>query len=110
MVNSENAGSMKIHKIGNFKGEFFKILETTANSQVGVMTLASGKDSGPEEIHGGDQIVYIIEGEAEVEVGTEQGKLVAGELVIIPAGSRHHIWNRGKGELFFLTLYAPPAY
>lgn len=94
----------------NAKGRFFKILETTARSQVGVMTIPLGGDSGVEEIHDGDQIVYVIEGAADVEVDREKGEVSAGELVIIPAGARHHICNRGSEPLFFLTLYAPPAY
>lgn len=101
---------MQIHTLGNAQGRFFEILETTARSQVGVMTIPPGGDSGPEEIHGGDQIVYVIEGEADVVVGREREKVSAGELVIIPARARHHIYNRGREPLFFLTLYAPPAY
>lgn len=101
---------MHIHRLKNFKGDFFKILATTKRSQVGVMTIAPGGDSGPEEVHEADQIVYIVEGAAEVVVNGERGRLEAGELVTIPAGSQHHIYNKGKEPLFFLTIYAPPAY
>ncbi len=101
---------MNIYHVGIHKGKFFEILETTGQSQVGVMTIAPGKDSGPEETHEGDQIVYVIEGEADVEVATERGHLSVGDAVTIPRGARHHIWNRGAEPLFFLTLYAPPAY
>jgi mannose-6-phosphate isomerase-like protein (cupin superfamily) len=27
-----------------------------------------------------------------------------------PAGALHHVWNPGPQPLFFLTVYAPPAY
>lgn len=101
---------MKIHKIQDFKGEFFKVLETTDKSQVGVMTVRPGGDSGPEEIHDGDQIVYVLEGEAELEIANEKAKLASGELAVIPAGAQHHIYNAGKSQLFFLTIYAPPQY
>lgn len=76
---------MTIHTIRDARGEFFKILETTAHSQVGVMTIPPGGDSGPEEIHLGDQIIYIITGETEVEVDRERKTVSAGELIIIPA-------------------------
>jgi mannose-6-phosphate isomerase-like protein (cupin superfamily) len=101
---------MKIHDIGKYKGEFFKILETTPHAQVGVMTIAPRSDSGPENEHPGDQVVYVLEGEAHVVVNGEEGRVGRGSLLIIPAGARHHIYNRGAETLFFLTWYAPPAY
>ena len=101
---------MNIHKIKYFKGEFFKVLETTEKSQVGVMTIEPGADSGPEEIHKGDQIIYVMEGIADIEVGNEKAKLLSGEMLIIPALSRHHIYNRSNIQLLFITIYAPPEY
>ena len=46
------------------------MLQETARSQTAVMTVAPGQDAGPEETHAADQIVYVIEGQAEVRVGT----------------------------------------
>jgi mannose-6-phosphate isomerase-like protein (cupin superfamily) len=34
----------------------------------------------------------------------------AGACALIPAGARHHVKNPGAAPLFFLTVYAPPAY
>lgn len=101
---------MKVYTLHSFKGEFFRILETTPDSQLGVMTVKPGKDSGPEEVHEGDQVIYVIEGEAEVLVASEKGIVRAGDAVIVPRGARHHLWNKKDTDLFFLTLYAPPAY
>lgn len=101
---------MKLVDIKKSKGEFFKILAETNLAQVGVMTIPPGGDSGPEDIHPGNQIVYIIEGEAEVAVEGEVHKLAEGVAGIIPAKARHHIYNRGAKDLFFLTVYTPPAY
>jgi hypothetical protein len=50
------------------RGEFFRVLQGTARSQTAVMTIAPGQDGGPEETHAADQIVYVIEGEAELRV------------------------------------------
>lgn len=101
---------MNIISTRDFKGNFFSVLETTDKSQVAVMTIAPGKDSGPEETHSGDQIVYVIEGEARITIDNEEGKAKKGDLVVIPAGAAHHIYNDGKDDLFFLTLYTPPQY
>jgi len=99
-----------VHNILSSKGVFFKILADTPLSQVGVMTLAPGADSGPEEIHTGDQIIYIIEGEASVEVNKEKMTMKVGDITIISKGAQHHIYNAGSSDLFFLTMYAPPQY
>jgi quercetin dioxygenase-like cupin family protein len=101
---------MQLLNIKKSKGEFFKILAETPLSQVGVMTIKPGGDSGPEDIHSGDQIIYIIEGEAEVETDGEKHNLTEGMAGIIPAKAKHHIYNNGTKELFFLTIYTPPAY
>ena len=41
------------------KGAFFKVLAGTERSQLAVMTLRPGQDSGGEEGHAGDQLVLI---------------------------------------------------
>ncbi len=92
------------------RGAFFQVLQSTAASQTAVMTVAPGQDAGPEEEHGGDQIVYVLEGQAEMRVGAERLTAGPGALVLIPAGVRHHARNAGTTPLFFLTVYAPPVY
>ncbi|MCH7597808.1 cupin domain-containing protein [Patescibacteria group bacterium] len=101
---------MSIKNIHKLKGIFFKIVDETPLSQVGVMTISPGKDSGPEEVHSGDQFVYIIEGEAEVEINKEKAIMKTGDAVIIRSGQQHHIYNKSDSELFFLTVYTPPQY
>ena len=92
------------------KNHFFKVIGTTEQSQVAVMTLKSGGDSGPEDIHAGDQVVYVIEGEARVVINGEEGKVGAGEIVVISADSQHHIYNDGDTDLFVLNFYSSPEY
>jgi mannose-6-phosphate isomerase-like protein (cupin superfamily) len=57
-----------------------------------------------------DQIVYVVEGEAIVRIGDKEHRASAGSLVMIPARTRHHVQNPGREPLFFVTVYAPPAY
>lgn len=101
---------MKVEQIFNHKGEFFRVLQETSRSQTAVMTIAPGADAGPEEVHDTDQIIYIVEGEAVVRVDGKTHRASRGSLLTIPAGTRHHVKNPGAAPLFFLTVYAPPAY
>ena len=101
---------MDIVDVTAHKGEFFRVLQQTKRSQTAVMTVPAGEDAGPADVHGGDQIVYIVEGEAVVSVGEDERRTGPGSLVMIPAGARHHVRNAGRVPLFLLTVYAPPEY
>jgi mannose-6-phosphate isomerase-like protein (cupin superfamily) len=92
------------------RGEFFRVLQQTSRTQCAVMTIAPDTDAGPAEEHGGDQIVYVIEGEALVRIDGREHRAGAGTLITIPAGANHHVGNPGTTPLFFLTVYAPPEY
>ena len=74
------------------------------------MTIEPGADGGPPEEHDGDLIIYVVEGEALVRIGDREHKAAAGALVMIPARTRHHVKNPGRVPLFFVAVYAPPAY
>jgi mannose-6-phosphate isomerase-like protein (cupin superfamily) len=100
----------QLDAVAAHRGAFFRVLQQTSRTQCAVMTIAPGADGGPAEEHGGDQIVYVIEGEAVVTVEDEERRTGPGGLVLIPAGARHHVRNPGRDPLFFLTVYAPPEY
>jgi mannose-6-phosphate isomerase-like protein (cupin superfamily) len=95
---------------GDHRGYYVRVLQETARSQTAVMTVPPGRDAGPAETHAADQILYVIEGEAEVRLGDEPLTVGAGALVLIPAGTLHHVRSVGATPLFFLTVYAPPEY
>jgi len=101
---------MNIYRTTDSKGKHFKILESTSESQIGVMTIGPGEDSGREEKHTGDQIIYIVEGVAEIELDGEKSDMTPGDAVVIPKGARHQVRNRGIESVFLITFYAPPQY
>ncbi len=101
---------MDVVSVLKHKGQFFRVLQETERSQTAVMTIAPGADAGPEEEHEGDQILYVLEGEAHVQVGDHEYDAAPGSLVMIPARTRHHVRSTGTQALFFLTVYTPPAY
>ena len=101
---------MDVVDVTKHRGEFFRVLQQTKRSQTAVMTIAPGQEAGPAETHDGDQIVYVIEGEADITVGDDARRTGPGGLVMIPAGARHHVRNPGSRPLFVLTVYAPPEY
>jgi mannose-6-phosphate isomerase-like protein (cupin superfamily) len=93
-----------------YRGQFFAVLQQSARSPTAVMTIGPGADAGPEETHAGDQVVYVIEGEALRSVDGAQHRVAAGGAVLIPAGARHQVANPGRRPLCVFTVYASPAY
>ncbi len=104
------AGTPAVIDVRPHRGAFFRVLAQTPQSQVAVMTVAPGADAGPEETHAADQIVYVVEGEARVRLDGQARTAGAGTVVLIPAGTPHHVRNDAAAPLFFLTVYAPPEY
>src|SRR3989454_461092 len=100
---------MNVVSVAAHKGRFFRVLQETERSQTAVMTIAPGADAGPEEQHDGDQIIYVVEGEAIVRIDEREHRTGPGSLVTIPKGVHHHVRDPGA-TLFLLTVYAPPEY
>ncbi|NLO96813.1 MAG: cupin domain-containing protein [Peptococcaceae bacterium] len=85
--------------------------------QVVSRTLAQGKplsitlfafDEG-EEISshsaGGDAMVYILDGEAEITIGEEKFKLTKGETIVMPAGIPHALLALKKFKMLLIVVF-----
>ena len=91
------------------RNDYFRAVRFTGkHTQVVVMTLQSDEDIGAEVHPDNDQVLIITEGTARAEVGGEQQEVGAGDLVVVPAGTRHNFTNTGSGVLRLMTIYGPP--
>lgn len=60
----------------------------------------------PKHSHPGEEIVYVLEGSLEYEVGGEPPvTLEAGDVLFIPAGTIHSAKNVGSGDGAELATY-----
>lgn len=60
----------------------------------------------PRHTHPGDEISYVLEGEAELLIDGEAPRLVkAGDGFVIPAGKVHGARNAGSVPLRFVGVY-----
>jgi mannose-6-phosphate isomerase-like protein (cupin superfamily) len=88
--------------------DFRREVRTTERSQIVLMTIPAGEDIG-EEVHPeNDQWLGFVDGEAEAVIEGESSPVRAGQLVLVPAGTRHNFVNKGSAPLRLWTLYAPP--
>lgn len=90
--------------------DFRRVLWTGTNTQLVVMTIPPGGEIG-EEVHEGiDQILTFVSGAGEARVGGEKKEVVAGDLVVVPAGTKHNFVNTGPNPLVLYTVYGPPEH
>lgn len=62
--------------------------------------------TAPRHTHPGDEISYVLEGEAELLIDGEKPRIVkAGEAFVIPAGKVHGARNPGSEPLRFVGVY-----
>jgi mannose-6-phosphate isomerase-like protein (cupin superfamily) len=91
--------------------DFFRqVVATGDHEQVVVMTLAVGEDIGLEVHQNTDQVFIFIEGAGEAVLDGEVRSFDEGDLVLVRAGTRHNIINRGATPLRLITIYAPPEH
>src|SRR5215213_10285799 len=66
----------------------------SADSAVVYFEIESG-DRLPEHTDSAEEILYVVAGEAEAQVGDERGRLTTGDLAVIPAMVPHSVVNVG---------------
>lgn len=88
---------------------FRKVLCTTANSQLVLMSLKPSEEIG-EEVHEQDQFIRVESGEGTVVLNGEPQNIETGWAFLIPKGTKHNVINGANGMMKLYTLYAPPAH
>jgi mannose-6-phosphate isomerase-like protein (cupin superfamily) len=93
------------------QNEYFReVVATGPHAQVVVMSLPAGGEIGSETHRDVDQVLVFVEGQGEAILDGTPGPVAPGRLVLVPAGTRHNVVNRGPGELKLYTIYAPPEH
>ena len=64
----------------------------------------------PTHFHAVEEVLSVIDGEAEVWVGSERARLTVGQSVVIPAGLSHGFKNIGTGLLHVQATLASPVF
>ncbi len=89
--------------------DFRRVLYTSKNMQLVLMSLKPGEEIG-EETHELDQFIRTEEGDGKVILDGVENVFPSEHVVIIPAGTRHNIVNSGSTFMKLYTLYAPPEH
>ena len=97
-----------IATIARANTNFRTVVFTNDKSQLVVMDIKPNEDIGKETHKYIEQILFLIEGSAIVEIAEEKHKFVAGEVAVIPPDTEHNVINEGDSSLKIVTIYIPP--
>jgi quercetin dioxygenase-like cupin family protein len=56
--------------------------------------------------HSAEEILFILEGEAEAVVGDERGRLSKEEMAVVPATAPHDLYNVGEATLRVVGFFS----
>jgi mannose-6-phosphate isomerase-like protein (cupin superfamily) len=102
--------AIDIERLARENEDFRREVVTAEHSQVVLMTIPPDEEIG-EEVHEGiDQLLVVVEGEAEAILEGESSAVRASVAVLVPAGTRHNFRNTGGSPLRLWTVYAPPEH
>jgi quercetin dioxygenase-like cupin family protein len=59
----------------------------------------------PMHTHPGEEIIYVIEGTLEYEIGGKKSRVKAGDVLFVPAGTPHTATNIGRDNGAELATY-----
>ena len=76
----------------------------TADSATVYFELAPGDELGTHT-DSAEELLLILEGEADITVREEQGRLGAGQLALVPKQASHNIRNAGEVTLKVLGFF-----
>ena len=86
---------------------FRKVLYTTTQSQLVLMSLLPGEEIG-EEIHDVDQFLRIEQGTGMAVLDGVPHPIGDGSAIVVPVGTKHNVVNTGKDSMKLYSLYMPP--
>lgn len=64
----------------------------------------------PTHLHAVEEVLHVLEGQADVWVDDTHVTLTSGQLIIVPAGRKHGFSNSGMATLHIQSTLASPVF
>ena len=64
----------------------------------------------PTHLHAVEEVLHVIEGQADVWIDSEHVTLTGGQLAVVPAGRKHGFSNTGTTILHIASALAAPVF
>lgn len=78
------------------------------NQSLAEATVPPGGETVEHYHRRSEEIYYFTAGAGRMRLGDEEAEVRAGDMVVIPPGTRHKLWNTGSEPLVLLCCCAPP--
>ena len=89
-------------------GELYHEFLHVPTMSAGLYQLAAGS-TDPQEPHTEDELYYVVQGRAQIQVGNEDMAVEAGSLVFVAANVEHR-FHTIREDLTVLVFFAPAEY
>jgi mannose-6-phosphate isomerase-like protein (cupin superfamily) len=99
-----------IATVAEKSADFRRVLWTGEHCQLVIMTIPADGEIGEEVHEDTDQVLSFVSGVGEARVAGQKRKVQAGDLVAVPAGTKHNFVNTGPNPLVLYTVYGPPEH
>ena len=91
------------------ENDYFRhVLATSKHVQIVIMSIPAGGDIGEETHADNDQTLYLVEGSGKVVLEVQASDFNTGDLVLVPAGTRHNFIADDNSAMKIITTYSPP--
>ena len=98
-----------IERITASNDAYRRVIETTPNTQLVLMSLLPGEEIGLETHKGTTQFIRVEAGMGSATIGGKNFRLNDGDAIIVPPGVAHNVKASRIGNgLKLYTLYSPP--
>ena len=67
--------------------------------------LHTGKETTGHNHKGQEEVYQFISGKGTIEVGNKVIGVTSGDIVLIPDGEFHKVWNTGLEDLVFVCVF-----
>ena len=110
MIMGETKMKIKLDKTDSkvvHSNETYDVIDNTNLDKliVSKTILHPGKETGGHN-HSGQEEVYIFtSGKGSMIVGIELNDVEMGDIVLIPDGDFHKVWNEGDEDLIFVCVF-----
>lgn len=87
---------------------FRQVLETGKHTQIVIMHIPAGGEIGEETHSENDQVLYLVSGQGKVYLNDEELEYNEGDIVLVPAGTKHNFVASDDQPMKIITTYSPP--
>ena len=94
-------------------GVLTRMLASAANGATQLCLFEQWCEPGhgaPTHLHAVEEVLHVLDGEADVWVDEGHVTLAAGDLILVPAGRKHGFSNSGPATLHIRSTLAAPVF